>query len=75
MQDLVVIVKHPGLKADDLKAGRLVARCLLGYNLLMQPETKPSVIVFDVNETLLDIDTLKPLFERLFGDGRMSVVR
>ena len=28
----------------------------------------PSIIVFDVNETLLDITTLEPLFERMFGD-------
>ena len=28
----------------------------------------PSVIVFDVNETLLDINILTPLFTRLFGD-------
>jgi 2-haloacid dehalogenase len=28
------------------------------------------IIVFDVNETLLDIEALTPLFERLFGDGR-----
>ncbi len=27
-----------------------------------------SIIVFDVNETLLDITTLEPLFERVFGD-------
>jgi 2-haloacid dehalogenase len=27
-----------------------------------------SVIVFDVNETLLDITTLEPLFDRVFGD-------
>jgi len=27
------------------------------------------VIVFDVNETLIDITTLEPLFERLFGDA------
>ncbi|AAZ19244.1 probable Haloacid dehalogenase, type II [Psychrobacter arcticus 273-4] len=26
------------------------------------------ILVFDVNETLLDIDTLTPLFTRLFGD-------
>jgi 2-haloacid dehalogenase len=32
--------------------------------------TKP-VIVFDVNETLLDLTTLKPLFERLFGSGEV----
>ena len=29
----------------------------------------PTIIVFDVNETLLDIETLTPLFARLFGDG------
>jgi 2-haloacid dehalogenase len=28
----------------------------------------PSIIVFDVNETLLDITTLEPLFDRVFGD-------
>ncbi|MBH0619568.1 haloacid dehalogenase type II, partial [Salmonella enterica] len=31
--------------------------------------TKPTVLVFDVNETLLDIETLEPLFLRVFGDG------
>ncbi len=34
----------------------------------MSNESVPSIIVFDVNETLLDITTLEPLFERLFGD-------
>lgn len=29
----------------------------------------PSILVFDVNETLLDITTLEPLFERVFGDA------
>jgi 2-haloacid dehalogenase len=29
--------------------------------------TKP-IIVFDVNETLLDLETLGPTFERIFGD-------
>jgi 2-haloacid dehalogenase len=29
----------------------------------------PSVLVFDVNETLIDIDSLAPVFERVFGDG------
>lgn len=33
----------------------------------------PSILVFDVNETLLDITTLEPLFERVFGDA--SVMR
>lgn len=30
---------------------------------------RPIMLVFDVNETLLDLTTLEPLFERLFGDG------
>jgi 2-haloacid dehalogenase len=32
---------------------------------------KPSVIVFDVNETLIDIEALNPLFERVLGDRRV----
>ena len=31
----------------------------------------PSVLVFDVNETLIDIDSLTPLFEQIFGDPRL----
>lgn len=31
-------------------------------------ESAVSVIVFDVNETLFDITTLEPLFDRAFGD-------
>ncbi|PRY24871.1 2-haloacid dehalogenase [Aliiruegeria haliotis] len=30
---------------------------------------RETILVFDVNETLLDITTLEPLFARLFGDG------
>ncbi len=30
----------------------------------------PSVLVFDVNETLIDINAMTPLFERIFGDPR-----
>ena len=26
------------------------------------------LIVFDVNETLLDLETMEPTFERIFGD-------
>ncbi len=33
--------------------------------------TAPSVLVFDVNETLVDIDSLAPLFGELFGDERL----
>ncbi|MCV7377604.1 haloacid dehalogenase, type II [Mycobacterium alsense] len=32
---------------------------------------KPSVLVFDVNETLVDIDSLAPLFADRFGDERV----
>jgi 2-haloacid dehalogenase len=31
-------------------------------------DTPASILVFDVNETLLDITTLEPLFDRVFGD-------
>lgn len=31
----------------------------------------PPIIVFDVNETLLDITTLEPLFERVFSDRQV----
>ncbi|MGA8332171.1 MAG: haloacid dehalogenase type II [Mycobacterium sp.] len=31
----------------------------------------PSVLVFDVNETLIDIESIGPLFERIFGDRRV----
>jgi 2-haloacid dehalogenase len=32
---------------------------------------QPSVLVFDVNETLIDIDSLAPLFGDVFGDERV----
>ena len=31
----------------------------------------PSVLVFDVNETLIDIESLVPVFEQVFGDSRV----
>lgn len=31
----------------------------------------PPVLVFDVNETLLDIEAMAPLFDELFGDRRV----
>ena len=33
--------------------------------------TGPSICVFDVNETLLDIEFIAPLFQRLFGDRKV----
>ncbi|WP_030452530.1 haloacid dehalogenase type II [Herbidospora cretacea] len=29
------------------------------------------VLVFDVNETLIDLESMNPLFERIFGDARV----
>src|ERR1700749_3525872 len=31
----------------------------------------PSVLVFDVNETLIDFESMTPSFERIFGDPRV----
>jgi 2-haloacid dehalogenase len=33
--------------------------------------TAPSVLVFDVNETLLDIESMAPFFGRIFGDPQV----
>ncbi|HEY4075027.1 MAG TPA: haloacid dehalogenase type II [Herbaspirillum sp.] len=33
--------------------------------------SKPSILVFDVNETLIDFESMNPLFERVFGDKRV----
>ena len=30
----------------------------------------PSILAFDINESMLDINHLQPLFKRLFGDGK-----
>ncbi|RQW72836.1 haloacid dehalogenase type II [Halomonas sp. YLB-10] len=37
----------------------------------MTAPERPDVLVFDVNETLLDLTHLEPLFDRLFGDPAM----
>ena len=34
-------------------------------------DRQPSVLVFDVAETLLDLQALRPFFQRKFGDGAM----
>ena len=31
------------------------------------------LIVFDVNETLLDLETMEPTFQRIFGDYKSNV--
>ncbi len=35
----------------------------------MTRDDSAPILVFDVNETLLDITTLEPVFDRVFGDG------
>ena len=32
-------------------------------------QVKPKVLAFDVNQTLLDVNALRPHFVRVFGDG------
>ena len=32
---------------------------------------KPSILIFDVNETLLDFESMNPLFKRVLGDERV----
>lgn len=32
---------------------------------------EPSILVFDVNETLIDFESMNPLFQRVFGDARV----
>jgi 2-haloacid dehalogenase len=34
-------------------------------------DVAPRVLVFDVNETLIDLESLNPIFERVFGDPRV----
>lgn len=34
-------------------------------------DDRPTVLVFDVNETLIDIESLEPHFEQMFGDRRV----
>ncbi|WP_194715276.1 haloacid dehalogenase type II [Noviherbaspirillum soli] len=38
---------------------------------MSQSSKRERIIVFDVNETLLDIEILEPFFERVFGDARV----
>jgi 2-haloacid dehalogenase len=33
-------------------------------------QTKPKALVFDVNQTMLDLNSLRPHFARVFGDGK-----
>jgi 2-haloacid dehalogenase len=64
-----VIAAGAGLSALSTAGTSLAAASNNEVRSVMQ--AKP-VLVFDVNETLLDIDSLNPLFDRIFGaPGRM----
>jgi 2-haloacid dehalogenase len=47
--------------------------CRQGDNATRQQrsgtESKPRILVFDVNQTMLDLNALRPQFERVFGSG------
>lgn len=63
------ILTGVGLAALGAASKVLAAAPDNGVRAAMQP--KP-VLVFDVNETLLDIDSLNPIFDRIFGvPGKM----
>jgi 2-haloacid dehalogenase len=40
-------------------------------NALFQNSRMTEILIFDVNETLLDLRALRPHFERAFDDGRV----
>ena len=60
-----------GTAAIGGTAASLVARAAIGdAERSSMDVVVPSVCVFDVNETLLDIEFLAPLFQRLFDDRK-----
>jgi 2-haloacid dehalogenase len=50
-----------------------VSESSVGSNPTLSAETVKRVIVFDVNETLLDLSALDPHFQRVFGDAAVRV--
>jgi 2-haloacid dehalogenase len=48
-----------------------VERSLADDQITKMNDPAPSICVFDVNETLLDIEFIAPLFQRLFGDRKV----
>lgn len=64
----LALVRTSGASSDK---NVLAAACTTQKSLLMAVPHSAPIIVFDVNETLLDITTLEPLFERVFGERTM----
>lgn len=58
------------LTEGELGSGVPIAEHGEGAAEVASPLRKPKVLVFDVNQTLLDLNELRPQFARLFGDGR-----
>lgn len=69
MSDLDHIGRRPVLAAIGVAAvATFFNPPLVRAQALDRP---PNVLVFDVTESLLDLQALRPLFQRIFGDGAM----
>jgi 2-haloacid dehalogenase len=67
--DPYIIGRRPVLAGIGTAAlATLIKSSPVPAQALLQP---PSVLVFDVAESLLDLQALRPLFQRMFGDGAM----
>jgi 2-haloacid dehalogenase len=62
---------HIGRRPVVASVGIAALAALLGPTFVRAQtlEQAPSVLVFDVAESLLDLQALRPLFQRVFGDG------
>ena len=65
---LLSALSTAALGAAAMTSGKRVA--LANDQIVKTNAVVPSVCVFDVNETLLDIDSIAPLFQRIFGDRK-----
>jgi 2-haloacid dehalogenase len=59
------VARHQGVSPRSQTAGRSDVQAVTNERPDMSAQP---IIVFDVNETLLDLDTLHPVFDRIFGD-------
>jgi 2-haloacid dehalogenase len=57
--------------AAGLVGGPAPAAAQVGTQQSASSYVVPSICVFDVNETLLDIESMAPLFKRLFGEAKV----
>jgi 2-haloacid dehalogenase len=57
-----------GIAPIETEAAAASASSFPGKPLAEEPCAKPSILVFDVNETLINIESIAPLFHRIFGD-------